>query len=143
MTKTFRQEFRARLDDLEAIRDFVGASARALGLDSTAVDELQLCVDEAATNIAEYGYADVAGNLSIEVHREHDQIVVRILDDAAPFDLESVARPALDIPLHQRPIGGMGVHLIRTLTDGLVHRLRPEGGNELVMRKDVNGRTEL
>jgi hypothetical protein len=29
----------------------------------------------------------------------------------------------------------MGVHLARTLTDGMEHRILPEGGNEITLRK--------
>lgn len=137
MTKIFRQEFKARLDDLEAIREFIGSSAQTLGLAPVGIEEMQLCVDEAATNIVQYGYVNGEGCLSIEVSRQNDQLVVRIMDDAAPFDPDSVAQPDLDIPLHERTIGGMGVHLIRTLTDSWSHSLRPGGGNELVLRKTI------
>jgi serine/threonine-protein kinase RsbW len=137
LTKTFRQDFKAHLDDLEEIRDFIGTSAQALGLAPMGIEEMQLCVDEAATNIAQYGYDGREGSLSIEISRQNDQLVVRILDDAVPFDPNSVAQPDLNIPLHDRPIGGMGVHLIRTLTDGWSHSFRPGGGNELVLRKRI------
>ena len=137
LTKIFRQDFKAHLDDLEEIREFVGASAQALGLAPIGVEEMQLCVDEAATNIVQYGYANRQGGLSIEVSRQNDQLVIRIMDDAVPFDPGSVAQPDLDIPLHDRPIGGMGVHLIRTLTDSWSHSFRPGGGNELVLRKRI------
>jgi anti-sigma regulatory factor (Ser/Thr protein kinase) len=46
-----------------------------------------------------------------------------------------VPQPSLDLPLEQRPLGGMGVHLARTLTDGLDHRILPGGGNETTVRK--------
>lgn len=137
MTKTFRQDFRARLDNLEAMREFTGTSVQEFGLDSEAAEKLKLCVDEAATNIVEYGYADDEGSLSIEVSREGDEVVIKITDDAPPFDPDSIGSPDLGIPLHERAIGGMGVHLMRTLTDGLSHSPRPEGGNELILRKRV------
>lgn len=137
LAKTFRQDFKARLDDLEAMREFTGTSVQEFGLDSVAAEQMKLCVDEAATNIVEYGYAGDEGILSIEVFREGDEVVVKIMDDAAPFDPDSVGDPDLSRPLHERAIGGMGVHLMRTLTDGLSHSFRPDGGNELVMRKRV------
>ena len=137
LVKTLRQDFRARLDDLEAMREFTRTSVQELGLGSVAVEQMKLCVDEAATNIVEYGYAGDEGSLSIEVFREGDEVVVKITDDAAPFDPDSIGSPDLSQPLHERAIGGMGVHLMRTLTDGLSHSLRPNGGNELVMRKRI------
>lgn len=138
MAKTFRLQFRARLDNLAKMRDFVGDSARELGLGSLAVEDIKVCVDEAATNIVEHGYGSQEGGLSVEVSREAAEIVVRIVDQAPPFDPESAPSPNLDLPLRDRQIGGMGVHLIRTLTDGLSYGAGPEGGNELVLRKKVS-----
>jgi anti-sigma regulatory factor (Ser/Thr protein kinase) len=46
-----------------------------------------------------------------------------------------VPEPRLDLPLEQRPLGGMGIHLARTLTDGLDHRILPDGGNETTLTK--------
>lgn len=137
MAKSFRLEFRARLDNLAEIRDFVGVSALELGLDGPAVEDIKVCVDEAATNIVKHGYGNQEGGLSVEVSREAGEIVIKIIDQAPPFDPETAPRPDLGLPLHDRAIGGMGVHLIRTLTDGLSHTAGPEGGNELVLRKKV------
>jgi len=137
LVKIFRLEFKARLDNLAEIRDFVGVAALALGLDGPAVEDIKVCVDEAATNIVKHGYRNHEGGLSVEVSREAGEIVIKIIDQAPPFDPDSAPRPDLGRPLNDRAIGGMGVHLIRTLTDGLSHAAGPEGGNELVLRKKL------
>lgn len=139
MAKTFRLEFRARLDNLAEIRDFVGKSALELGLDGPAVEDIKVCVDEAATNIVKHGYGSQEGGLSVELYREDGEVVVKIVDEAPPFDPELAPGPELDMPLRDRPVGGMGVHLIKTLTDGLSHSSSPGGGNELVLRKRIAG----
>jgi serine/threonine-protein kinase RsbW len=139
LAKTFRLEFRARLDNLAEIRDFVGVSALELGLGAAAVEDMKVCVDEAATNIVKHGYGSDEGGLSVEVSREADEIVVKVVDQAPPFDPRFALGPDLDAPLNDRPVGGMGVHLIRTLTDGMSHTAGPTGGNELVLRKKVAG----
>lgn len=138
MAKTFRLNCRARLDTLVEIREFVAASAATLGLAGEAVEDLKVCVDEAATNIVKYGYGNDGGDLTVEVFRQGDEILVRMVDEAPPFDLGLVPRPDLDQPLHERPVGGMGVHLIKALTDGVSHRADPDGGNELLLRKRVS-----
>jgi len=127
------------LDNLAKICDFVGGSALELGLTGLAVEDMKVCVDEVATNIVKHGYGNEEGGLLVEVFREADEIVVKIVDQAPPFDPNLVPRPDLDRPLHERPVGGMGVHLIRTLTDGLSCTVDPNGGNELVLRKRIAG----
>jgi anti-sigma regulatory factor (Ser/Thr protein kinase) len=52
-----------------------------------------------------------------------------------------VPPPDLDLPLERRPLGGMGVHLARTLTDRLDHRILPGGGNEVTLSKRLRPRT--
>ena len=139
MANIFRLELRARLDNLAKICDFVGVSALELGLAGLAVEDIKVCVDEVATNIVKHGYGNEEGGLSVEVFREANEVVVKIIDQAPPFDPNSAPEPDLDQPLHDRPVGGMGVHLIKTLTDSISCRIGVDGGNELVLRKKVAG----
>ena len=139
MANIFRLELRARLDNLARICDFVGGSALELGLSGLAVEDIKVCVDEVATNIVKHGYGNEEGGLSVEVFREADDVVVKIIDQAPHFDPHSAPAPDLDKPLHDRPVGGMGVHLIKTLTDSISCNIGMDGGNELVLRKKVAG----
>lgn len=139
MATSFRLNCKARLGALAEIREFVAASATALGLAGEAVEDLKVCVDEAATNIVKYGYGNEEGDLIVEIFRQGDEILVRMVDEAPPFDLGLVPKPELERPLQERPIGGMGVHLIKALSDGVSHTADPNGGNELVFRKRVGG----
>jgi len=139
LAKKFRLDIAATLAQLSEIRAFVGDCAAELGLEEPAIEDLKVCVDEAATNIVKHGYRNEKGRLSVEVYREANEIAVRITDHAPPFDPEAAPPPELDLPLRERPVGGMGVHLIKTLTDGLTRRVGPNGGNELVLRKKVAG----
>ena len=59
-----------------------------------------------------------------------------ILSDSAPlFDPPQVPPPDFYLPLEDRPLGGLGVHMMRQLTDDLVYRVAPDGGNELTFVK--------
>jgi anti-sigma regulatory factor (Ser/Thr protein kinase) len=64
-----------------------------------------------------------------------DELAFHIRDDAPPFDPTTVPEPPLHLPLSQRKLGGMGIHLARSLTDGFSHRILPSGGNEVTVRK--------
>jgi len=139
LAKIFRLELRAGLDSLAEIRSFVGETARELGLDGPAVEDIKVCVDEAATNIVKHGYGGKEGDLWVELYRADGEVVVKIVDRAPPFDPELATEPELGLPLHDRPVGGMGVYLMKTLTDGLSHSTSPGGGNELVLRKRITG----
>jgi len=66
----------------------------------------------------------------------HENRLYLILRDQAPvFDPQQAPAPRLDLPLHLRPKGGMGVHLIRRCVDELCQQVSITGGNELVLVK--------
>ncbi len=120
---------------LADVRAAIRAYAREAGADEEVVSDLVQAVDELACNVIEHGYRGTAGSIRISLASRDDAIEVRIRDTAPGFDPRSVAEPRLDLPLDQRPLGGMGVHLARTLTDGMDHRILPGGGNETTLTK--------
>src|SRR5436189_805513 len=113
----------AAAERLAEVRALIRAYARNAGADEEAVSDLVQAVDELGCNVIEHGYAGRPGSIEIALATLRDGIQVRIRDAAPPFDPRSVAEPRLDLPLDQRPLGGMGVHLARTLTDTMDHRI--------------------
>jgi len=130
----------AELKNLAEIRHFVQETATTLGVDPAMIPNVILPVDEAVSNIIAHGYQGQGGNIEIEVSREGDDLVIRLRDEAAPFDPTSVPPPNLTMPLEQRAVGGLGIHLIRQIMDEMTHRVTPQGGNELTLVKKEIGR---
>lgn len=127
--------FAARLENLAVIRDLVQEKAAALGVVSAVIPGVVLAVDEAVTNIIVHGYHGQPGTVEIEIGRERDALVIRLRDQAAFFDPTSVRPPDLNVPLEQRVLGGMGIHLMRQMVDEMSHGAMPQGGNELTLVK--------
>ncbi|MBM4466217.1 MAG: ATP-binding protein [Chloroflexi bacterium] len=101
----------AELKNLAAICLFVEEVATALGVDPAIIPDVVLAVDEAASNIIIHGYQGQGGAVEIEVGQEGDALVIRLRDEAAPFDPTTVPAPDLTVPLEQRAVGGLGIHL--------------------------------
>ncbi|HJZ46206.1 MAG TPA: ATP-binding protein [Roseiflexaceae bacterium] len=135
MSNVFALRVAADVEHLAAIRAFVERQALALGTDSSAIYDLALAVNEMATNIVVHGYRGRPGTIEIELRPLSDAIEVRLRDKAPLFDPTGVAAPDLSLPLHQRPLGGMGLHLTRNAIDALSYRVTPEGENELTLLK--------
>ena len=125
----------AVLGELAAVRAFVRERVVAAGGDELTMTDLVQAIDELVTNVIEHGYSGRPGRVDVTASRVGDDIVFVIRDDAPPFDPRSVPDPPLDLPLERRPLGGMGVHLARALTDRLDHRILPTGGNEVTVHK--------
>ena len=139
MTVTLR--IAAEVHNLAAIRHFIQETGAALDASTSAIDDLVLAVDESATNIIKHGYRGQPGDIEIEVWREDEAVVVRLRDQAPPFDPTCLEDPDLTLPLDRRPVGGLGVFLTRRLVDAVTHRLTSQGGNELTLTKKANSQS--
>jgi serine/threonine-protein kinase RsbW len=111
-----RKSFPAELESLSGIRAYVKSAAEAAGLDGKATYNLQLAVDEIATNIIAHGYEEVGlqGDLSIETESKPEALTVILRDRGAPFDPRARELPDeedLAKPLEERREGGLGIFL--------------------------------
>ncbi|MCX7058625.1 MAG: ATP-binding protein, partial [Proteobacteria bacterium] len=79
-------------------------------------------------------------SLSLELAGEAS-VRMTLTDDSPPFDPLSLATPDLDSPLEERNIGGLGLHLIRTMMDEVVY-CREENLNRLMVAKTLVPSTE-
>lgn len=124
---------RADLAALAAIADFLEETLAASG--DEMVFAVQLAVDEACSNTILYGYPDgEAGTITVACTVDDETIRVTITDDGVAFDPLTAPPPLLDIPAEERPIGGLGVHFIRTVMDSVTYARRGEK-NVLSMEK--------
>lgn len=122
------------------VRDLVRSAVEASderGPEATCRDDLVQAVDEAVTNVIRHGYAGRVGWVEVDIQRDGDRFVVVIEDEAPIFDPTAAATPDLGVAPERRRPGGMGIHLMRTATDAIVHRPRPRGGNILTMTRRI------
>ena len=100
-----------------------------------ALAEFKIVVDEAVTNIILHSDGGKGNELEITIAPLDDAIEIIIRDQAAPFNSSAVVEPMLNNPLEDRPYGGMGLYLIRKLTDNAEYSYIPDQGNELRLLK--------
>ena len=97
-----------------AVREFCAARA----LPGPATDDLILALDEILANIIEHGYrGDTAGVIRLRARGSAAVMELEIRDWAPAFDPLAAAPPDLSIPFSQRAIGGLGIHLARSVMD--------------------------
>ncbi|OPY45728.1 MAG: serine-protein kinase RsbW [Methanoregulaceae archaeon PtaU1.Bin222] len=127
----------ATLDHLEALTGMVTEHLSAHMIPEKVAFEVDLAVDEACTNVIRYAYdpggeGDVTVICSIDPH----EVRVCIMDQGVPFNPLDVKPPDLTGDVEDRAIGGLGVHLIRTLMDRVSYHYR-QGKNILCMTKGL------
>jgi anti-sigma regulatory factor (Ser/Thr protein kinase) len=123
----------ARIEELGAANAYVEACAAEAGLDARTRFALQVALEEAFVNVCRYGYPDGPGDVAITCERDGPRFVLEVTDWGPPFDVLALPEPDLTLGIEERPIGGLGVHLIRTLTHGVTYR-RDAGRNVLRMQ---------
>jgi serine/threonine-protein kinase RsbW len=121
--------------DLNDIREFLESAILTLGGHEDAASDLVLAVNEAVTNVLLHGYDDRPGLVTVSVEADGEAIRVRLTDSAPLFDPTTVPTPDITRPLEDRPLGGLGVHMMRRLTDELSYGLTGDGHNELLFVK--------
>jgi len=121
--------------DLNDMREFLEHAVVTLGGSEDDAGDLVLAVNEAVTNVLLHGYDGRPGPVSLCVEVEGADLRVILTDNAWLFDPTQVPPPDINLPLEDRPLGGLGVHMMRQLTDELLYRVTAEGHNELTFIK--------
>ena len=111
------------LAEIPRSAELVEAFCARQGVGASAIFAINVSLEELLANTMSYGYADDGDHeIVVQVWREDGDVVIDIADDARGFDPTGVAPPDLDAPLEERPIGGLGIHLVRGMMDRMEYR---------------------
>lgn len=120
---------------LTAVREFIFKYAKRFCTEEDWLYDLTLAVDEAVTNIIQHGYEDTGGLVRIEIEIIPDGLQIIIHDTAPSFDPTTYPEPDLPTDLEKRKTGGIGIYMMRKLTDKVDYCCLPDGHNELYLVK--------
>jgi anti-sigma regulatory factor (Ser/Thr protein kinase) len=125
------------LAGLAQLAERVEGFGTAQNLPASVVNALNVVLDEAVSNAINHGYdAGVRGEIAVRLRRAPDGVLLEVEDDGRPFDPLQAPPPDLTLSLERRPIGGIGIHLIRNLMDEVSYA-RVGGRNVLKMIKHL------
>jgi anti-sigma regulatory factor (Ser/Thr protein kinase) len=135
-----QQELRvkANIANLGSISEFVRDVGRYLGLPEDTLFDIDLAVEEAASNIIRHAYPPgLSGDMLLRIETTDDVVRVVLTDWGQPFDADTVRPFDLDASAETRAKGGTGLHLIRSLMDDVVRETSPSvgGPNVLILSK--------
>ena len=113
----------AHLESVARGMTFVVAWVTAAGLPPRRVSAIEIAVEEVLVNTCRHGAVDRAGTIEIRCMRDETQhLRIEFIDTGRPFDILTLPAPDFLADLNQRPVGGLGVWLIRTLVDTVTYR---------------------
>jgi serine/threonine-protein kinase RsbW len=107
----------AGMEHLADLMAFVTSQAQDAGLDQQALFRVDLAAEEVLTNIIKYAYPQDAGLVEVACGVREGSFVMEFRDQGRPFDPLAAGEPVLSENLHERPVGGLGIHLVRQVMD--------------------------
>lgn len=84
--------------------------------------ELKLAIEESVANIISYAYEEGDGEIEVTMKLQPEEVLVEIKDKGKEFDPTAVLEVDTSASLEERGIGGLGIHLLRSLTNSLSYR---------------------
>lgn len=118
------------------LKDWLGGIADELEISSSVRNQIMVAADEIFTNIATHAYPQSSGTVetAVEFNAADQNLTMTFSDSGVPFDPLEIAEPNVNLPPEERPIGGLGIFLVRKFMDSVEYRCENER-NILVLRK--------
>ena len=133
MSATLSLTVRTARDELERINAAVERMAEQDEWPPDLVFRVTLVLEEWNLNVMDYGHDDDTHEIDIALTSDGNQVTIEIVDGGRAFDpLHDAPAPDLTSPIGERRVGGLGVHLMRTLMDEVAYQ-RESGKNHLKM----------
>lgn len=122
-------------DEFIQLVSAIDKMAEKCSIDSSVIFKITLALDELISNIFDYAFDDTQQpEVDVVVCVDRGVFFAKIMDRGKAFDISKVQEPELNKPLaeRQKPVGGMGVHLVRNLMDSFTY-YRHDGKNYVLI----------
>jgi len=127
-----------KISELEKIRDSLERLGEEWGVDPQTCMSVNLALEEAFTNIVHYAFeANDPQEVVIDMNKADDRLTITITDEGRPYDPTKNPEPDTSLPVEERPIGGLGIFLIRKIMDEVAYK-RQGNKNHLTLVKQLN-----
>ena len=128
---------RNNIKQISRLEGWVEGIAGEAGLDLPTTMNVNLALEEAVTNVILYAYPEgMHAPVILTADLSPTAVTFTLSDNGTPFDPTAAPEVDIDAPATERPIGGLGIHLVRKIMDTVAYRHR-DGKNILTMTKNI------
>ena len=139
MSEVVAVDLKNQLSEIARLARIVDDFGRRHQIDVKIIYSMKLALDEILTNVISYGYDDAAEHhITARLSLEQGQWTAEVEDGGKPFNPLESPEANTQQSLVARPIGGLGIHLVRKLIDEFEY-CRQNEKNRLVMRINLKG----
>ena len=118
----WRLALRNDIDEIPRLHALIQSIAEETDMDHALAMSLNLALEEAVSNVMLYAYPEgLQGVVDIEAAVRDDRIDFSVSDSGVPFDPTAAADPDLAADLKDRPIGGLGIFLVKRIMDEVTY----------------------
>ena len=125
-------------DNIERVTNFVNAELEEFNCPSKARIQLDVAIDELFSNIANYAYRPEVGPATVRIEVTEDPLAVLLsfIDNGRAYDPLAAEDPNTTLSAEERPIGGLGVFLVKKTMDEITYEYKG-GMNILKVKKHI------
>ncbi|MBQ7663206.1 MAG: SpoIIE family protein phosphatase [Prevotella sp.] len=125
------------IQEVPRLAAFVDEVCETVGFSAAVTMQMNLAIEEAVVNVMKYAYpSGKQGNVTIEATTNDTRLKFTIIDSGMPFDPTAKADADTTLSVEQRPIGGLGIYLVRQMMDSVNYE-RMDNLNVLTLRKKL------
>lgn len=136
--ETHKIKLTNKLSDLEKIRDAMENIGAEWSIDPQTCMSVNLALEEAFTNIVNYAFENNdPQEIVVDIKKQDGKLIFVIKDEGRPYDPTKAPEPDTSLPAEDRPIGGLGIFLIRKIMDDVKYQ-RNGAQNQLTLTKNIN-----
>jgi len=135
---TFNLKVESKSANLRFIREYVLQKAKSAGFVHEDLDKIELSVDEACSNVVKHAYRDGKKHfIEIKVKYNSKAFVVIVSDKGRGFDPSQLPQTDMKTYLERYQVGGLGIHLMKSLMDVVEYRINPGKKNQVILVKYI------
>jgi sigma-B regulation protein RsbU (phosphoserine phosphatase) len=128
----------ADLSELGKLHGFLTNYCDKEGTPTEQVFDFEIILEELVTNVIKYGGVEPGKECCIiKFLRKGNHLTIQFSDEGIPFNPLEQKEVDTNLPIEDRPIGGLGIHFIKRLTDTQSYERR-EGANVLTLTKELH-----
>ena len=137
-THSRRLIMKNEMTEVGRLRTFFFSVCREHGIDDETAKTLNLALEEWVANVINYAYPKgMRGHVEVTADVVDGVLTLVIKDHGEAFDPTQHAEVDINAELDERSIGGLGIHLVRTIMDTVAYQRTPDGYNSLVLTKNL------
>ena len=128
----------SNVENIPTVKNFVCSELERLGCTERLVMQMKMAVDELFANISFYAYDSESGPVTVlfDYEEESSTAILTFIDEGKPYNPLEAEEPDVELEGELRPIGGLGIFLVRNLMDDMLYEYK-DRQNILTLKKNT------